>query len=104
MSDPVFRYRRVSAYEGKHGVGDFRLEINGTAPTHGELLVLLAGILKAERRYETVRSNQGAYLLWEYISTHEPLFAKSWADIEKLASDADSKKKNRVRSGPALPA
>lgn len=89
---PVFQYKRVVAENGKHGAGDFRMSISGVAPTHGEMLALLAGILKAERRYEGPRNNLGAYLLWTYIDTAEPLFAKTWDAITKLATDADTKR------------
>lgn len=90
----VFRYKRVIAYEGKHGDGDFRLEIQGIAPTHGELLALLGGILKAESRYAGRNGDSGRYRLWTYIDDREPLFAKEWEDILLLAEAADAEKKS----------
>jgi hypothetical protein len=91
MSDAVFRYKRVTAREGKHGPEDFEISISGISPTHGELLALLAGVLKAERRYNG--PNQlGPYLLWSFIAEYEPLFAKTWGDIEDLATRADDEK------------
>lgn len=47
----VYRYRRVTVTEGKHGPGDYRVAFNGGAPTHGELLAMLAWIFRAEDRY-----------------------------------------------------
>ncbi len=89
----VFRYKRVLAQDGKHAGEDFKVTIGGIAPTHGELLALLAGILKAERRY--CRPGElGPYLLWSFIDSREPLFASSWETIERLAVLADEKKKS----------
>jgi hypothetical protein len=93
VAEEVFRYGRVVAHTGKHGDGDFRLSIQGIAPTHGELLALLCGILKAESRYDGRNGDSGRYRLWTYIDDREPLYAKEWEDIAILAALADSEKK-----------
>lgn len=86
-SSEVFTYKRVRAHPGKHGNDDYRLTIAGVAPTHGELVALLAGVLKAERRYPAM----GPYMLWAIIDSMEPLFAKDWTAIGALAERVDDR-------------
>lgn len=64
MSGAVFQYKRVRVFEGKHGAGDYRIEFNGEAPTHGELLAMLAWVFRAEDRYA---QGMGRRLFWLHL-------------------------------------
>jgi hypothetical protein len=57
----VFSHGRVTVYEGKHGPGDYRVEFNNAAPTHAELLAMMAWVFRAENRYTR---GLGRRMLW----------------------------------------
>ena len=60
----VYQYKRVRVVKGKHGAGDYRVEFNGQAPTHGEFLAMLAWIFRAEDRYA---QGMGRRMFWSLI-------------------------------------
>lgn len=57
----VYEYKRVRVLNGKHGAGDYRVEFAGHAPTHGELVAMLAWVFRAEDRYA---QGMGRRMLW----------------------------------------
>ena len=81
----IIRFRRAAAKTpGKHGFGDWRVEINGTAPEHSELVFALGMMLIAEDRY-SAPGNHGRYLLWYYID--RLLAAKTPERVLAVAED-----------------
>lgn len=61
MSREVFKHKRVRVVTGKHGDGDYRVEFNGVAPTHGEFLAMISWVFRAEDRYT---GGHGRRMLW----------------------------------------
>lgn len=82
VSQPLFRYRRVTVWPGKHGKGDYRVEFNGNAPTHGEILTVLWWVLEAEDRYPKF----GRSMLWWLI---KEVYAKNGLILEDILRNAD---------------
>lgn len=90
---PVFEYRRVRAYPGKHPNGDLRVEFSGGAPTHGELAALCALVCMAEDRYEKTGGKGRPYFkenVWD-----PAYLAGGFEDVARLAARID-KKQNKV--------
>lgn len=83
---PVDSYGSVRVSPGKHGLGDYRVDLSGVAPTHGELLFMLHWIFEAEDRYPDF----GRRLLWYLIND---VYEKS-RPIHEIAETADSGKKH----------
>ncbi len=81
----VHSYKRVRVTPGKHGVGDYRVEFNGAAPTHGELLTMLWFVFKAEDRYAR---GYGRRMLWWLI---KEVYAADAFTLEDLQGQADGR-------------
>lgn len=79
----MFRYKRVRVSEGKHGTGDYRVEFNGSAPTHGEFLAMLAWVFRAEDRYSR---GLGRRMLWMLLK--EGIY-ENGRPLEQVVEDAD---------------
>ncbi len=56
------QFGRVKVTDGKHGFGDYRVEIGNIAPTLSELVFMIGWVLKAEERYNG-RNHLGSILL-----------------------------------------
>ncbi len=84
---PVDSYGRARVYPGKHGLGDYRVEISGVAPTHGELLFILHWIMEAEDRYPDF----GRRLLWYLIND----VYEQRRPIHEIAETSDAGKPQR---------
>lgn len=81
----IHKFRRADAtHPGKHGLGDWRVTLNGNPPEHGEMLFMLGMLLIAEDRYSG-RGEQGRYFLWYFID--RLLAAKKPEDVIAIAED-----------------
>ena len=88
----IFRYKRVAVEPGKHGENDRRVTFNGTAPTAGEVVAMVAGLLEAEDRYSG-KHHHGRDLFYSYLRSayHSAL------ELGELCRLADDKEANGRR-------
>lgn len=81
------QYKRVKVFDGKHGPGDYRVEFNGAAPTHGEMVMMMWWIFRSEDRYLWQDNSRilGRRLLWWFA------IRAFWEEdtIEDLVEQAD---------------
>jgi hypothetical protein len=61
----IHAFGRAKASPGKHGDGDFRVELSGIAPAHAEMVFILGMCLISEDRYKSPAL--GRYMLWQFI-------------------------------------
>lgn len=80
-------FQRVRVRPGKHGPGDYRVELGGIAPTHAETVYMVGAKLIAEDRY-AAPGNLGRYFLWRFLDAL--LTAKSFDDVAAVAADCQS--------------
>lgn len=84
-------FKRASAHNpGKHGPGDWRVEFNGVAPKHSEIIFILGMLLIAEDRYE----KYGRNMLRQFIDM--AMWAKTPERALEVAEDCEASKEGFV--------
>lgn len=78
---------------GKHGAKDWRVEFNGAAPTHAELVFMLGFLFLAEDRYDGA-NHRGRFWLWSFVQRlafHGKTPEEICATANDVASTMDKK-------------
>ena len=70
-------------WPGKHGVKDYKVEIGAIAPTLGELVLVVGGMLTAEDRYDGY-GQHGRLVYLDYLKA-----AAQTSDLDELVSLAE---------------